>query len=142
MADTTVYGELHTALNNFHEFLKTQAAPVAEVVATIAGIVPQVNDLIDKPITLLQKLKQELKKIISVVPGDVTTVLEYAQRMKGFVEAMRAIIPGESATIDSVADVADVIAGIPSLDQVKDEIFDLIDKIIVLLQSMQSTSPN
>jgi hypothetical protein len=134
----TIYDELRDALAEFKAFLQNQASTVGPVIKSLATVVPQINDLIDKPIALLQALKVEIEKISNLVPAEANTALEYAQKLKGFVQALQAILPGEDGTINDVSNVADIIAGLPSLSNIKAELDTLIDEIIALLQGMQS----
>jgi ABC-type transporter Mla subunit MlaD len=138
MAEQTIYQELRDSLAEFHQFLADQATTVGPAIRALAGIVPQINDLIDKPIDLLNKLKVEIDKISQLVPAQAQQALEYAQQIKSFVEALRAMLPNESDAIEEVANVADILAGLPTFGQLKEEIKTLINNIITLLQGMKS----
>lgn len=134
----TIYDELRDALAEFKTFLQAQAATVGPAIKLLAAVVPQINDLIAKPIALLELLKVEIDKISNLVPAEATAALEYAQKLKGFVQALQAILPGEDGTINDVSNVADIIAGLPTLGNLKAELDALITDIIGLLRGMQS----
>jgi hypothetical protein len=48
------------------------------------------------------------------------------------------LLPDESGDIEQVLGIADVVAGLPSLDQLKSQITDLITAIVADLQDLNS----
>lgn len=129
MADKTIYQELRDVLKDFDGYLTDKINVIKQPIQTLAGIVPQVNDLIDKPIGLLGKLKTEIQNINIGPLSNVDDALAFAEKVKEFLLAAKALLPNEAATIDQVVNAADVVAGLPTLGDVKAEILGLIDSI-------------
>jgi hypothetical protein len=61
----------------------------------------------------------------------------FTEKVKGFLEAAKNLLPDEADTIDDIVGVADVVTGLPSLDAVKTEILSLIDAIITHLNNLK-----
>jgi hypothetical protein len=54
------------------------------------------------------------------------------------VGAAKALLPDNASDIDAVKDIANVVSGLPSIDEVKGEIIALIDAIVAHLNSLKS----
>jgi hypothetical protein len=137
MADATIYEELRDVLKDFHDFLQAKIDIIKPPIQALASKVPQVSDLINKPIDLLAKLKAEIQAINIGVLGDIDQALAFAVKVKGFLEAAKALLPDEAADIDRAINAADIVAGLPTFGNVKDEIIQLIDGIAALLTQLK-----
>lgn len=65
-------------------------------------------------------------------------VTEFTGGVKTLLEAAKNLLPNEAAAIDEVLGVANVVSSLPSLDQIKGEIKQLIDSIIGNLNQLKS----
>jgi ABC-type transporter Mla subunit MlaD len=137
MADN-LYQDLRDALADLAAFLQDKADTIEPAIQTLASLVPQVNDLIDKPIALLESLKTEINRLSGNIPDGVEDAFAFAARIKDMVATARALLPFDSEAVDDVADIADLISGLPTLDQLKTEILALIDTVKRLLTEMKS----
>src|SRR4051794_39291428 len=100
MADKTIYEELRDVLKDFNDFLVAKMAEIKPPIHALAQAVPQVNDLIDKPIGLLAKLKTEIQAINIGALSNIDQALAFAAKVKGFLESAKALLPDEAAEID------------------------------------------
>lgn len=140
MAVQNIFSELKALLDDFDTFLSGETVTqVTEAISAVAAIIPQVNELIDKPISILQALKTEIDKFsIGDIPN-VSTVAGFAERLGAFLEASKTLLPQQAGTIDDVVDVAEVVAGLPNLsEQLKTELKAVIDRIIAKFNDMKS----
>jgi len=140
MAAENLIEELKKALNDFKTFLDAKKGVIKPAIAPLDQLTEgKVTKLITTLIKLLNDLKTEIAKLDpSLVPGleDVTT---FSQSVKTLVEASKSLLPGETATINDVLTVVDVVGGLGSLTtQVKQQVNDLIDAIITDLQFLKS----
>jgi hypothetical protein len=138
VADKTIYEELRDVLKDFNEFLQAKIGVIKPPIQALAQVVPQVNDLIDKPIGLLAKLKTEIQSIDIGPLGNIDEALGFAAKIKGFLESAKALLPDEAAEIDRVINAADVVAGLPTFGDIKNEIIQLIDGIAALLGQLKA----
>ena len=138
MADKTIYEELRDVLKDFNEFLQAKINVIKPPIQALAQTVPQVNDLIDKPIGLLAKLKTEIQAIDIGPLGNIDEALGFAAKVKGFLESAKALLPDEAAEIDRAINAADVVAGLPTFGDIKNEIIQLIDGIAALLAQLKA----
>jgi hypothetical protein len=137
MADQTLFEQLKEVLADFKKFLDDNVATIKPAINAIAALVPQVNDLIDLLTELLGKLRAEIDKLdVSNIPG-LAEVSEFTGKIPALLEAAKKILPGEAASIDSIGDVAAVVTGLPSVGDVKTELFSLIDAIVTHLTSLK-----
>jgi hypothetical protein len=138
MADQTLFEQLKDVLDDFKKFLDDNVGTIKPAINAIAALVPQVNELIDLLIGLLGKLKTEIDKLdVGAIPG-LAEVSEFTGKIPAFLDAAKKILPGEAASIDSIADVASVVTGLPSVGDVKTELLALIDAIVAHLTSLKA----
>lgn len=137
MAEPNLFEELKAVLADFKSFLDDNVATIKPAIQAIASLVPQVNELIDLLVDLLNKLKTELNNLdVGAIPG-LGEVAEFTGKIPAFLDAAKKILPDEASSIDSIADVASVVTGLPSVDAVKAELISLIDAITAHLNSLK-----
>ena len=137
MAEPNLFEQLKTVLAEFKTFLDDNVATIRPAIQAIAALVPQVTELIDLLTDLLAKLKTELNNLdVGAIPG-LGEVAEFTAMIPTFLDAAKKILPDEAASIDSIADVASVVTGLPSVDAVKAELIALIDAISTHLVSLK-----
>lgn len=138
MAEPNLFEELKAVLADFKAFLDDNVATIKPAIQAIASLVPQVNELIDLLVDLLTKLKTELNNLdVGAIPG-LGEVAEFTGKIPAFLDAAKKILPDEAASIDSIADVASVVTGLPSVEAVKAELLSLIDAITAHLNSLKA----
>ncbi len=137
MADTNLYEDLKSALQELKDFLQTNITTIKPAVQALAEIVPQVVTLIDELIGLLGQLKTEIENLdVAGIPG-LAEVSQFTGSVTTFLETAKSLLPDQQATIDEVLAAANVVTGLPSLDQVKTEILALIDAIVGNLNQLK-----
>jgi hypothetical protein len=138
MADKTIYEELRDVLKDFHDFLQAKIDDIKPPIRALAQAVSQVNDLINMPIELLAKLKTEIQEIDLGALDNIDEALAFAGKVKGFLESAKALLPDEAANIDRAINAANVVAGLPTFADVKNEIVQLIDDIAGLIGQLKA----
>ncbi|WP_163541330.1 hypothetical protein [Occultella kanbiaonis] len=137
MAEPNLFEELKAVLADFKTFLDDNVATIKPAIQAIASLVPQVTELIDLLVELMNKLKTEIQNLdVGAIPG-LGEVAEFTGKIPAFLDAAKKILPGETGAIESIADVASVVTGLPSVDQVKTELLDLITAITTHLNSLK-----
>jgi len=82
-------------------------------------------------------VKTEINSLnVSGIPG-LSEVSQFTQTVTTFLNTAKALLPNEASTIAEVLGAAIVIGSLPSLDQVKQEIIQLIDAIIADLNQLK-----
>lgn len=138
MAADNLFQDLKDVLQDFKDFLDTNVPTIKPAIQALASLIPQVTELIDKLVDLMNKLKTEIQKLdVSAIPG-LGEVSEFTTKVKSFLDSAKNLLPDETETIDDVLSVADVVTGLPSLDEVKTEILSLLDAIIAHLNSLKA----
>jgi hypothetical protein len=134
-----LFEDLKDVLQDFKDFLDANVSTIQPAIAALRSIIPeQIDNLLDLLIDLMNKLKTEIQNLdVSSIPG-LAQASEFTTKVKAFLEAAKNLLPDESAAIDEVLGVADVVSGLPSLDDVKAEILSLIDAIIGHLNSLKA----
>ncbi|HAA33614.1 MAG TPA: hypothetical protein DCE56_45165 [Cyanobacteria bacterium UBA8553] len=138
MAATNLFQDLRDVLQDFKTFLDANVPTIKPAIQALTSLLPQISELLDKLIDLMSKLKTEIQNLdVSSVPGlgEVTT---FTDKIKAFLNSAKSLLPNEAGTIDDVLEVADVVSSLPSLDQVKTEILNLIDAIAAHLTSLKA----
>lgn len=138
MADQNLFEQLKEVLADFKEFLDENVPTIKPAIAAIAALIPQVTELIDLLIDLLGKLKTEIQNLDVGSIAGLGEVSEFTEKVQGFLEAAKKLLPDETASIDTIADVADVVTGLPGIDAVRGEILSLLDAIVTHLNSLKS----
>ena len=138
MAAKNIYQELKDALQDFKTFLDENVLKIKPAIQALNSLIPQISELLDKLIDLMGKLKAEIEKLNpNSIPG-LAEVSSFTTKIKAFLTTAKSLLPNEAGTIDDVLSVADVVSGLPSLNDVKAEILTLIDEITGKLQELKS----
>jgi hypothetical protein len=138
MAAPNLFEELKTALTDFKTFLDQNVGTIKPAINALAALIPQINELIDKLIDLMGKLKTEIQNLdVSNIPG-LAQASEFTEKIKSLLTTTKGLLPDQAGTIDDVLEVANVVSGLPSLDAVKGEILALLDAINAHLASLKS----
>lgn len=138
MPATNLYEDLKKALSEFKTFLDANVGTIKPAIQALKAMVPQVGTFLDKLIALMNQLKAEVQKLDpGAIPG-LDQVTTFTQSTKTLLQTAKSLLPDQAAAIDDVLAVTDVVTGLPSLDQVKQEILDLIDAIIGHLNTLKS----
>jgi ABC-type transporter Mla subunit MlaD len=139
MAADNLFEELKDVLQDFKDFLDENVSVIQPAVAALKAIIPdQINDLLTKLIDLINKLKTEIQNLdVSTIPG-LAEAADFTNKIKAFLTAAKNLLPEETDEIDEVLAVADVITGLPSLDDIKTEIIALLDAIIGHLNTLNA----
>jgi len=139
MNGTNLFQELKDVLQEFKEFLDENVATIRPAINALAGLIPQINDLLNLLIGLMNSLRTEIENLdVSGIPG-LEEVSNFTMRIRAFLEAARNLLPEEAGTIDEVLAVADVVTSLPSLDEVRAEILALITAITGHLESLRAS---
>ena len=138
MAVPNVYEELKDVLQELKTFLETNVAMIKPAIVALKQLVPQITDLIDELITLLGKLKTEIQNLnVGTIPG-LAQVSPFTGVVKTLLETTKKLLPNETGAIESIAAAADVVTGLPSVDQLKAEIISLIDAVVAHLNRLKA----
>ena len=138
MAAPNLFQELKDALQTFKDFMDAEGPTIQPAVQALRSIIPQITELLDKLIDLMNKLKTEINNLnVSAIPG-LDKVSTFTTSIKSLLQTAENLLPDEKSTIDEVIAVADVVTGLPSVEQLKGEITSLIDAIIGHLNTLKS----
>lgn len=138
MADQNLFEQLKDVLADFKQFLDDNVPTIKPAIQALASLIPQINDLIDLLVELLGKVKTEIQNLdVNAIPG-LEEVSQFTAKIPAFLDAAKKLLPNETATIEQIADVTDVVTGLPSLDAVKAEIITLVDAIVVHLNGLKA----
>lgn len=138
MAENTLYEDLKEVLTDFKNFLDENVATIKPAVQALASLIPKIVDLIELLIELMNQIKTEIQNLdVGAIPG-LDKVTEFTDQIKSFVDTSKDLLPDDAkGTADDVLEVVNVVSGLPSLDEVKDEIITLIDAIVAHLNSLK-----
>jgi hypothetical protein len=138
MAGENLYEELKAALEEFKTFLDTNVPTIKPAVDALEGLGVPIGDLLNELATLLGQLRTEITNLdVSAIPG-LDEVSSFTTGVRGILDAAKNLLPDATAEIDTVLGIADVVTGLPSLDQVKQEILDLLDAIVVHINTLKA----
>lgn len=138
---TNLFEELKQVLQEFKDFLDANVPTIKPAIQALASLVPQIVELLDLLIGLLQQIKTEIQNLdVSAIPG-LSEVSAFTGQITTLVEAARALLPDAlDDDVDQVLEVASVVTSLPSLDQVKGEILTLVDAVVAHLNSLKPAS--
>lgn len=137
MAETNLFEEMKDALEDFKSFLDQNIGTIRPAVQAIAAMIPEVNDFIDQLAGVLDQLKTKINELNTNIPG-LTEATEFTGKVTSFLETAKSLVPDAASEIDAVLETASVVTSLPSLDQVKTEILNLLDAIIAHVNSLKS----
>jgi ABC-type transporter Mla subunit MlaD len=134
---TNLYQQLKDALEEFEEFLDENVPAIKDAIVALSAMIPQIGQLLDQLIQLMGDLKEEINNLnVGAIEG-LPQVSQFAAGVKTLLETSKNLLPQQAGTINDVLAVVDVVGSLPSLDDVKEEINTLIDRIVVHLNSLK-----
>lgn len=137
MAEQNLFEQLQSVLQDFKDFLDTNVPTIKPAIQALASLIPQIVDLLDLLIGLMNDLKTEVQNLdVSSIPG-LDEVSQFTGQITTFLDTTKDLLPDQAATIEEIRSVANVVTGLPSLDEVKTEILALIDAITAHLNSLK-----
>jgi ABC-type transporter Mla subunit MlaD len=138
MADSNIYEELKDALEDFKTFLDENVATIRPAIQALASIIEGIVDVIDLLVDLMNDIKTEIQNLdVSSIPG-LSEVSEFTTKIASFLDASADLLPDEAeGTVSDIRSALNVVGGLPSLDEVKQDILDLIDAIVGHLNSLK-----
>ena len=137
MADN-LYKDLKDALQEFKDFLHGNIGTIKPAYNALKALVPRVEELVDGLIDVLQKVKAEIDKLdVGAIPG-LSELTTFVSSTTTFLTTAKTLLPDQAGAIDEVLKATDVVSGLPSLDDVKGEIDQLIDAVVADLTSLKS----
>ncbi len=135
---SNLIADLRAALTEFKGFLDENVPVIKPAINAIASLIPQINELLDKLVELMNSLKAEVQRLdVSNIPG-LDQVSEFTGQVTTLLETTRALLPAQEGAINEVLSVAGVVGGLPELNEAKAEIIALIDAISAHLNSLKS----
>ena len=139
MPADNLFEDLKDVLQDFKDFLDTNVGTIRPAVQALAGIVPQINDLINELVDLMNQIKAEVERLDpGVIPG-LEEVSEFTGQIENFLNASENLLPESSqGTVTEVRRVISVVGGLPSVGELKAEIVALIDAIVAHLNSLKA----
>ena len=139
MADTSnLYKQLKDALDQFKGFLDSTSTTLAPAIKQLKPMVPQIGDLLTKLIDLMHQLHDAVDQInVGNIPG-LSQVTQFTTSVTTLLQTAESLLPAQKPAIDEVLTAAGVVTQLPSLDDVKGRILDLITGIIADLQALNA----
>lgn len=136
---SSLIADLRAALTEFKGFLDENVPVIRPAINAIASLIPQINELLDMLLELMNSLKAEVQRLdVSNIPG-LEEVSEFTGQVTTLLETTRALLPAQEGAINEVLSVAGVVGGLPELNEAKAEIIALIDAISAHLNSLKSS---
>lgn len=133
MADENIYEELKDVLDGFKEFLEQQPRfdTIKTAIQSLASVIPKIVDVIDLLIDLMNQIKTEIQNLdVSAIPG-LSDVSEFTGQITGFLDAAADLLSDQvSGTVDDIRSAINLVGGLPSLEEVKADILELIEFIV------------
>lgn len=139
MADTNLFQELKDVLQDFKEFLDQNVPIIKPAITAVAEFVPQINELVNSLVSLLTDLKTEIQNLDVGIIQNLDKVGEFTTGVSTLLESAKTLLPDQASAIDEVLDIARIASSLPSIDQVKTEIINLLDAVIAHLNSLKSS---
>jgi ABC-type transporter Mla subunit MlaD len=139
VADTSnLYQQLKDALQQFKQFLEDPAttSTLHDAISALKPMVPQIGDLLDKLIGLMDQLHDAVNQIDVTNINGLQQVTQFTTGVTTLLQTAESLLPAEKPTIDEVLSAAGVVTQLPSLSDVKQQILDLLTGIKGDLQAL------
>lgn len=142
MAAPNPYQDLKDALDELWALVDPNSAEyqaISEAIKALAKVFEQIVELLDALIDLLGELKQALNDLeVSGIPG-LEELAEVSDAATAIANAAVILLkdPEQKKAAQEVLDVLSQVSALPSLDEVKQDIIELIDKIVVELGKLK-----
>ncbi len=137
MAEKNLFEQLKDVLQDFKDFLDQNVPTIRPAIKALAGLIPQIGDLIDLLVGLMNDLKEEVQNLDLSGISNLDKVSEFTTKIGTFLDTTKDLLPEKTGTIDEIRSVVNVVTGLPSLDELKAEITGLIDAIVAHLNSLK-----
>jgi phage-related protein len=133
MADDNIYQDLKDVLEEFKTFLAQEPrfGTIKTAISSLASVIPKIVDVIDLLIDLMNQIKTEIQNLdVSAIPG-LSDVSEFTGQITSFLDAAADLVSDEiKGTVDDIRSAINLVGGLPSLEEVKADIVELIGFIV------------
>lgn len=139
MADAqSLYQDLQTALKQLDDFLTANIDKIKPAVGPInTATGGKLFELIDQLVVLLNELIKKINSLnVGTIPG-LTEISNMVKAVKAVLDVSKSLLDDDTEVNKALA-VVNVVAGLPTLDKVKDDVIKLINDIIGKLNSLKS----
>lgn len=138
MASNNLYQDLKIALEQFKAFLDENVGVIKPAIRQLQQLVPQLTSLLDRLIQLMGQLQTEIRNLnVNAIPG-LDKVAQFTESVKTLLTTAENLLPAQKPQIDEVLAVVNVVAGLPTLDAVKQDILDLLTHITGKLNELKA----
>lgn len=138
MAENNLYQELKDVLEDFKKFLDDNVPVIKPAIQALAELISGIVDVINLLIDLMNQIKAEIEKLdVSAIPG-LSEVSSFTSKIGSFLDTAGDLLPDDAdSTVADIRSALNVVGSLPSLDEVKQDILDLIGAIIGHLNSLK-----
>lgn len=136
-----LFEELRAALQDFSNYIKSNKEQLKKAIKAFLAMIPKSERLIEQLVNVFEQLKVSINQInVDSIEG-LKEATEFAGKLNNFLEATKPLIPDVTEEIDDVLETVKLITSMPSLEEIKSDITDLLGAIILDVKSL-SPSPD
>lgn len=140
MPAPNLFEELKQALTEFKTFIVANETAIKGAIGVLKPLVPQIGELLTKLVQLLGQVRTAIDNLdlAAIGAGALNDVAGLTQGATRVLQAAKDLLPSQAAAIDQALAVASFASGLPSFGQVKTQIIELIDFIVLKLNDFNA----
>lgn len=138
MATSDLFRDLRNALSNLKAILDANGAGLKTTIQTLKTVLPQVGDLLNQLISLMNSLKTDIQNLdVSNVTG-LPQLASFATSAQTVLQDSEDLLFDRKDDVDQVLGVLSILESLPSLVSVRQDILTLIDGIVADLNTLSA----
>jgi hypothetical protein len=136
MTDAVIYEEVRKNLQGLRNFILNNEVVLRTGLESMSTVVPQVRHLTSNLITIMEQFHSTLNNVKKITMSDVEMLMAFSGHLQSFLSG-NPLLPEDSADQGDLVRNTQLLAGLNSLAQMREELAELTEDLIFQVRGLR-----
>ncbi|MBI5462283.1 MAG: hypothetical protein HY941_08880 [Gammaproteobacteria bacterium] len=137
MTDAVIYEELKKNLQGLRNFILNNELTLRSGLETMSTVVPQIRHLTGNLVSIMEQFHATLNGVKSITMNDIELLMAFSGHLQSFLSG-NPLLPAEPEHQGDLVRNTQLLAGLNSLAQMREELAQLTEDIIFQVRGLRS----
>ena len=137
MTDAMIYEELRTNLQGLRNFIINNELVLRSGLDTMSTVVPQIRHLTGNLVSIMEQFHSTLDGVKKITMTDIELLMSFSGHLQSFLSG-NPLLPTEAEHQGDLVRNTQLLAGLNSLAQMREELAQLTEDIIFQVRSLRT----